>query len=359
MDNYKYSQMTQKSKNLELDVAVGKNEANKVSMLLLAKANPDGDVGSSAGLTPLLSASMKGHTNIARILIKAGATLDAVDEDGNYSGLIWAASGAHLTTVEELIKAKAKLDTKSHSGKTALMIAVNNKQFKIAFSLYNAMTSDQIKAAILDTPNLIELLEDNINQAILANQKKMFDLFGAYLIKEDTKAYIIQQPEKVTALQLSYHFPEWYADRIESDLKLVSGVICKMREKRKIAAQNSEALKLIFNQLALASPKDSIALIEKLGTQYTYQNCAKYIGYGYAAKAFANDATTCFSNSFSFVFNKATSYLPVYSNNTEGNMETENKSNKRNIDQVDRDIENDNENHHEKGFITKKSKKSF
>ena len=74
------------------------------------------------GFTALLHASKKGHTEIVRMLLAAGAKIDHVDEDGN-TALLQASREGHTEIVRMLLAAGAKVDHVDKNERTALLLA--------------------------------------------------------------------------------------------------------------------------------------------------------------------------------------------------------------------------------------------
>ena len=76
-------------------------------------------------MTALIRACYGGHTNTCRALVKAGAMVEAKDNDGN-TPLIWASAQGHLTTVKFLVEeCHANVEAKANAGITALWTANN------------------------------------------------------------------------------------------------------------------------------------------------------------------------------------------------------------------------------------------
>ena len=63
-----------------------------------------------------------GYENVAKVLIAAGADLNAKDKDGN-TPLRWAALHDHGDVAKMLIDAGADINAKANNGRTALMDA--------------------------------------------------------------------------------------------------------------------------------------------------------------------------------------------------------------------------------------------
>jgi hypothetical protein len=72
--------------------------------------------------TALHLAARHGHSEIARILIDKGATVDARDVN-NCTPLMWAAKGGHSEVVRALLDANSKIDAKDNRDWTALHFA--------------------------------------------------------------------------------------------------------------------------------------------------------------------------------------------------------------------------------------------
>ena len=75
------------------------------------------------GWTPLAYAAYNGHTEIAAVLINAGADINAASENG-HTPLISAARGGHIEIVKLLLGKNADPNKKLESGETALDLAL-------------------------------------------------------------------------------------------------------------------------------------------------------------------------------------------------------------------------------------------
>jgi ankyrin repeat protein len=83
--------------------------------------NPD-VIAITEGSTLLHVVSARGYTTLVRILLAAGADVNAVS-DFKSSALIWAAIFGHVETLELLINAGADLNHKNKSKRSALSFA--------------------------------------------------------------------------------------------------------------------------------------------------------------------------------------------------------------------------------------------
>jgi len=75
----------------------------------------------------LLSASIKGNTKIADLLLKAGADVNAKDNDG-WTTLMWALFNENMDMMELLLKAGADVNAKSNEGNRILWFAMSPDQ---------------------------------------------------------------------------------------------------------------------------------------------------------------------------------------------------------------------------------------
>lgn len=98
------------------------------------------------GRSPLWDASWKGHAQIVRDLLNAGAIVDAAHNDGR-TPLRVAAYNGHLDVVKVLLHAGADLELKANDGKTALDLAkVNRRQPTVDFLTKFAKVSNDPKS---------------------------------------------------------------------------------------------------------------------------------------------------------------------------------------------------------------------
>jgi hypothetical protein len=74
------------------------------------------------GMTPLMAAVMKGHVDVVKALLKAGADAECCDEEGNRP-LHVAASKGFGEVVHRLCKAKADKAAAGMAGASALHLA--------------------------------------------------------------------------------------------------------------------------------------------------------------------------------------------------------------------------------------------
>jgi ankyrin repeat protein len=84
-------------------------------------------------LTALMCAVGFNNLEMVQELIRAGATLDLQDEDGE-TALHGAATNDHIEILQELIRAGATLDLQDEGGKTALMYAAKYKSVEMRFN---------------------------------------------------------------------------------------------------------------------------------------------------------------------------------------------------------------------------------
>ncbi|XP_067650458.1 serine/threonine-protein phosphatase 6 regulatory ankyrin repeat subunit B-like [Haliotis asinina] len=76
------------------------------------------------GRTPLMTAAKKGHYQIVEFLIRKGANVSHVDNNGD-STLHWACSGGHVDIVKHLLSNySADINSRGHLGRTPLMTTV-------------------------------------------------------------------------------------------------------------------------------------------------------------------------------------------------------------------------------------------
>lgn len=93
---------------------------------MLVKAGADLEAGTAvAGATPLCAAAQEGHLEVVRVLVKAGADLEAKTVvDG--TPLYMAAAGGHSEVMSALMTAGANVNSRQMDGSTPLCVAAQN-----------------------------------------------------------------------------------------------------------------------------------------------------------------------------------------------------------------------------------------
>jgi len=72
--------------------------------------------------TPLMKASMKGNTEIVKLLVSSGANVNAANKDG-ITSLITASNFGHTETVQFLLENKAQVNATNREGLTPLIVS--------------------------------------------------------------------------------------------------------------------------------------------------------------------------------------------------------------------------------------------
>jgi len=183
-----------------------------------AAAGSDGqegwiDVASDEGITPLIASSSEGHLDIVKLLIDAGANVNAKDKDDTNS-LMAAAARGHNEAVELILKAGANVNELNVDGHTALMFAYNGKnQVETLWERYVQFNSE---SKLENTPgDSDEDIDDGgtgpIIQTALDNHIKLVDM----LIKNGASEQI-KDLEGHVAKDFDFH-PDADADILEQE----------------------------------------------------------------------------------------------------------------------------------------------
>ena len=116
----------------------GKDEAEALSKLLKAGANPDCNL---EGMTPLLAACAEGNVSCVKILLEHGA--DVNERAGNgVTALMMASFAGKPECVKVLIQAGANVHARADEGETALEFAVLRGELECAKLLRAAGATD-------------------------------------------------------------------------------------------------------------------------------------------------------------------------------------------------------------------------
>lgn len=135
-----------------LILAVHQQHVEAVSLLLACKANPD-CFSDKHKYTPLMLSAMRGngkYTDILRILIQAGANINAVSCKG-HTALMLAVKKGQLTNIEKLCQFQADLEIESDRGHTAAMLSVftgNPQTLKVLHKNGAALNHTHVMVAV-------------------------------------------------------------------------------------------------------------------------------------------------------------------------------------------------------------------
>ena len=108
---------------------------------LLTKYGADVNAIDVDGHTALMEAASFGHLNVVRFLVEHGAKVNAEATVGGYkvyTALIYASENGHVDIVKYLIKQGSNINAKKINGDTALSLAENNGHTEVAGILREA-----------------------------------------------------------------------------------------------------------------------------------------------------------------------------------------------------------------------------
>lgn len=94
--------------------------ANAVELLVVAGLNPDAE---EVGVPPLLIAAIAGHSDVLRVLLVKGASVNARDPRLGATALMGAVAAGHVEAVRALLAAGADVNMRASDGTTALAFA--------------------------------------------------------------------------------------------------------------------------------------------------------------------------------------------------------------------------------------------
>jgi ankyrin repeat protein len=102
-------------------------------------------VGYQLGRSPLSVAAVGGHDAVVRMLIEAGAAVNAKDEIG-FTALLLAARAGHHETLQVLLDAHAEVDVRAPDRATACMMAAESGHANVVGALIRAGAKVNVKA---------------------------------------------------------------------------------------------------------------------------------------------------------------------------------------------------------------------
>jgi len=125
--------------------AAGKGNLELVSLLLKHGANPSAFSSQHAGCCGLHIAAEKNYVDVVDALLKAGVDVNIRSEKQKLTPLISAACCGSIDAVKALIKAGADINAQSSTGNTALMLAIDRGKIDVAVTLINEHADLEIK----------------------------------------------------------------------------------------------------------------------------------------------------------------------------------------------------------------------
>src|SRR5262245_33451418 len=106
-------------------IAAREGNANILGQLMKAGADPNDTLNEvNSGETPLMHAARGGGADAVRLLLIAGARVNARESWNGQTPLHWAAAEGHGAVVEALIEGGADIRQRSNAGSTPFMFAV-------------------------------------------------------------------------------------------------------------------------------------------------------------------------------------------------------------------------------------------
>jgi ankyrin repeat protein len=119
-----------------LFIAIVRNDSELAGTVL--KSNIDVDAPDDNGWTALMTAARRGNRGLVKMLVSAGANLNAVNQEYGATALMLAVKFGHVDVVKQLITHGTDLNLAAHHGTTALEIAEREEQPEIARLLRTA-----------------------------------------------------------------------------------------------------------------------------------------------------------------------------------------------------------------------------
>ncbi|WP_303815037.1 ankyrin repeat domain-containing protein [Acidaminococcus timonensis] len=214
----------------DIAVAIVKKNPSLLELLLSTGFNPNLRFMDS---TPLLLAVSISDQQIAEILIKHGAIVDAVGKDG-FTPLMLATMNNDLPMVELLLSYGANPSVQMKDGVTARTLANNRKNTKIIQLLQSHMkdTNDQ-----LPTPDVFIRAIMTGNETAVAQMLKKMPLLANYRYNGSTPLFIAASGDHVGIVKM-------LLDKKANIDATVNGVTPLMAA---VAERNTENVKLLLD----------------------------------------------------------------------------------------------------------------
>lgn len=282
----KYKKLDQADKNALLIEKIKKNSLTKVASLLEAGADLHAKDDTNQ-TTAFMWAVAKNNSKAMILLYQKAVELDQKGNLGNQTvlslinaqnnqnntALLLSMSHIESNATNLLLDWGVDIHAADNNGITPLIEAIIQGKIDIAYRLLHMISAEKIDAQIQNYPGNNATLTNTVhafNNLLSDYRKKLFSIFAEKFLLEESNDFIKNLEPKAIANQLLGLFPKWFHYRLENELQLCFTVLKEMKTKR------------LYAQLPSANNDQKAALIEKLGDNYDYQNCTKYLGEAYA-----------------------------------------------------------------------------
>ncbi len=142
-----------------LAIAATQGNANILDQLMKAGADPNDKLNEvNSGETPLMHAARAGRADAVRLLLLAGARVNASEGWNGQTALHWAAAEGQGAVVETLIEGGADIRQRSNAGSTPFMFAVRKGDERSVRAFLAAGADVNEKRPDLATPLLIAIV---------------------------------------------------------------------------------------------------------------------------------------------------------------------------------------------------------
>ena len=291
--NTEYKAQDRHKPKLPLHIAVYEGYVEMVKLLL--KYGADIEAIDEQGRTPLILASngyrrglflgYSERVDIINILLDQGAKIEAFDKDGK-TPLITASNHNLINTINTLLDRGAKIEAADEKGRTSLMIASSNGVPKTTNTLLDRGAKVEATDNKGQTPlmhayaNIVKILVDRGAKIEATDEKGRTPLMIASYKRKASKVKVlldlgakIEATDKQgnTALILANSFMIWTYRMIWSDP--LNTVKILLDHGAKIATANKRgetALTLVNNHLL----KNKISLQQKIKNSYRFDHAA-------------------------------------------------------------------------------------
>jgi ankyrin repeat protein len=148
-----------------LSLAALNGSPTMIARLLKARADPNGRLQS--GETVLMTAARTGNADAVKLLVAAGAKVDAQESTYGQTALMWAAAERHRDAILALLAGGAHVNATSRNGYSAILFGARTGDVDIVRVLLDGGASIEQAAADGVTPLLMATVHNKLSVARL------------------------------------------------------------------------------------------------------------------------------------------------------------------------------------------------